>query len=419
MTVRRVSLNEIAEIGLGFAFKSADFSKDGTGTRLLRGDNIVQGTTRWNRAELWPDDKAADPHYQLAEDDVVLAMDRPWIEAGLKFAKIQRADLPSLLVQRVARLRVKAGNDQRFLSAVIGSRSFTDYVLSVQTGTAVPHISGGQIGNYSFEIPNLAVQTAIAEVLGALDDKIASNIKIAATIDDFFMARWRQVDQRRKPGTIDRPLASMILETIAGDWGVELSTSTHTEGAYCMRGADISSLQRSGLGRMPTRFIKPRSLQRRNMTSGDIVVEMSGGSPTQSTGRPAYVTDQLLARLDRPLISSNFCRVLRMGDATYSSFVYAMLRWDWANGEFFQYENGSTGIKNLAFGEYAARRSVPILDPTDLASFNDAAQALFASASALGAESDMLVATRDALLPQLMSGKLRVRDAEMSLAGVL
>jgi type I restriction enzyme S subunit len=42
-----------------------------------------------------------------SKDDVVLAMDRPWIEAGLKFAYLSQDDLPCLLVQRVSRLRAR------------------------------------------------------------------------------------------------------------------------------------------------------------------------------------------------------------------------------------------------------------------------------------------------------------------------
>src|SRR5947208_40431 len=81
--------------------------------------------------------------FQLREGDVVLAMDRPWIEAGLKYASVRRCDLPSLLVQRVSRLRGTGRLDTRFLKYVIGGRAFTEYILGVQTGTAVPHISAG------------------------------------------------------------------------------------------------------------------------------------------------------------------------------------------------------------------------------------------------------------------------------------
>ena len=87
--------------------------------------------------------------YELAPGHVIVAMDRPWNEAGLKYAILRESDVPSLLVQRVARLRAKPGLDQGFLGYVIGSRDFTEHVLAVQTGTAIPHISPSQIRNFN------------------------------------------------------------------------------------------------------------------------------------------------------------------------------------------------------------------------------------------------------------------------------
>jgi type I restriction enzyme, S subunit len=110
-------------------------------------------------------------------------MDRPWIEAGLKYAAIRPQDLPCLLVQRVARLRGKGELRQRFLKYVIGSAAFTAHVQAVQTGTAVPHISGDQIRSFAFDVPSLADQEATVSVLGALDDKIDINRRMNQTLE--------------------------------------------------------------------------------------------------------------------------------------------------------------------------------------------------------------------------------------------
>ena len=80
-------------------------------------------------------------------------MDRPWIEAGLKYAQVTECDLPCLLVQRTSCLRAKNGFDQDFLRYLISSYDFVQYVKLVQTGTAVPHISGKQILDFEFQLP--------------------------------------------------------------------------------------------------------------------------------------------------------------------------------------------------------------------------------------------------------------------------
>jgi type I restriction enzyme S subunit len=127
----------------------------------------------------------------LRPGDVVLAMDRPWIEAGLKHATLTEADCPSLLVQRVARLRARPGLDQRYLGYVIRSADFTNYILGVQTGTAVPHISGGQIKAFEFSLPSLEQQARAAELLGVLDDKIGLNRRMAATLEAMARALFK------------------------------------------------------------------------------------------------------------------------------------------------------------------------------------------------------------------------------------
>ena len=69
-----------AEVDLlaGFAFKSVGYTESDESVRLLRGDNIVQGSLRWDDVKKWPaSDTSEYSRYRLHEGDVVLAMDRP------------------------------------------------------------------------------------------------------------------------------------------------------------------------------------------------------------------------------------------------------------------------------------------------------------------------------------------------------
>jgi type I restriction enzyme, S subunit len=160
-----------AEIDLlvGFAFKSAQYTDSDDSVRLLRGDNIIQGRLRWDDMKKWPaNDVETYERYQLREGDVVLAMDRPWVKAGLKHATISADDLPCLLVQRTACMRSGANLDNGFLMCLIGSAIFTNYILSIETGSGVPHISGKQINNFKFVRPPKAAQKRIAANLESL-----------------------------------------------------------------------------------------------------------------------------------------------------------------------------------------------------------------------------------------------------------
>ena len=163
------TLDKEIDLLAGFAFKSTRYTDEDGAVRLVRGDNIVQGSLRWDDVKKWPaNDTAEYERYQLREGDVVLAMDRPWVKAGLKRAPISAEDLPCLLVQRTARLRGGANLDNRFLVYLIGSAAFTAHILGVQTGIGVPHISGQQIKDFVFVRPPKAEQRRIADQLDAL-----------------------------------------------------------------------------------------------------------------------------------------------------------------------------------------------------------------------------------------------------------
>jgi type I restriction enzyme, S subunit len=157
----------------GFAFKSKHYTESKDDVFLLRGDNIIPGGLRWTDVKRW--DKSEYSHYskyQLRKNDIVLAMDRPWIKAGLKCARLTDQDLPALLVQRTARLRNKPKIDGSFLYHIVKSKQFTDHLLGIQTGIGVPHISGQQILAFSFFRPPLDQQKSIVTKLEKLSGAI-------------------------------------------------------------------------------------------------------------------------------------------------------------------------------------------------------------------------------------------------------
>ena len=163
----------------GFAFKSKEYTNSTDGISLLRGDNIIQGEFRWQNVKKWP---KKDMHiynkYLLEIGDIVLAMDRTWVKAGLKYAQISEEDVPCLLVQRVARLRAGKNLDSHYLKYLLGSIGFTRYVLSIQTGLGVPHISGKQICDFEFSCPPIEEQKKLANKF----DEIEINTKRLTSI---------------------------------------------------------------------------------------------------------------------------------------------------------------------------------------------------------------------------------------------
>lgn len=147
----------------GYAFPSNEFSHDPDDVRLLRGVNISPDGIRWDDTVLWPlSESTRYANYQLREGDLVFGMDRPWITTGIRVAEVTGADIPSLLLQRVARLRARPGLSQRFLKLVLGSPQFQAYFEPILTGISVPHVSPEQILSFRIRLPTLEAQEAVS-----------------------------------------------------------------------------------------------------------------------------------------------------------------------------------------------------------------------------------------------------------------
>jgi type I restriction enzyme S subunit len=165
----RKKITETCDLLVGFAFRSTTFTDDERCVRLLRGDNIIPGGLRWKGVQRFNGEigEILD-RYLLEAGDIVLAMDRPVINGGVKVARVEEGDVPSLLVQRVARLRPRDPGMTPLLHALLVAAPFQSYLEAVQTGGHAPHISAGLIRD--FDVPDLNEESAsiASGVLGAL-----------------------------------------------------------------------------------------------------------------------------------------------------------------------------------------------------------------------------------------------------------
>lgn len=203
--------------------------------------------------------------------------------------------------------------------------------------------------------------------------------------------------------------SEVISTTLGGDWGKEAPTSNNTQEVYCIRGADIPDVNVGNKGKMPIRFILPKNYVSKRLAVGDIVVEISGGSPTQSTGRCALITQSLLDRYDRGMVCTNFCRAIKPLNG-YSAFVYFYWKYLYGQSVMFSYENGTTGIKNFDITGFLENEPIIIPPVCVVTQFTEAVETFIDTIFANGLENEGLSITRDTLLPRLMSGELSVTD---------
>lgn len=179
-----------------------------------------------------------------------------------------------------------------------------------------------------------------------------------------------------------------------------------------MRGADIPEVKSGNKGKMPIRYILPKNYATKKLTSGDIVVEISGGSPTQSTGRCTAISKSLLNRYDSGMVCTNFCRAIKPIEG-YNMFVYYYWQYLYNKGIFFLYENGTTGIKNLDITGFLNTEPIVIPPIAKIADFNDYCHSIFDQIFTNGKQSEQLSQIRDLILPRLMSGEIDVSSLDL------
>lgn len=314
------------------------------------------------------------PEYVLRPGDIVFgrkgAVDRS--------AWLRPAEDGYFLGSDGIRVRIGEGADSRFVAYQLQSQDLRDWLMQHAAGTTMASLNQPTLERVPLRIPALQEQRGIAEVLGALDDKIAANTHLGCTGWALARAGFTQLQQG-----VTQDVA--VGEILTLEYGKSLPASA----------------------RMP----------------GDVAVFGSGGSvgvhDTALVNRPGVVIGRkgsagLVHWASGPHfpIDTTFFAVPAAADVplTFCYFALASLRLDEMNSD--------SAVPGLNRGAaHAARFRLPEAEAR--MAFDAMATPLFALATQAERESTHLAKLRDALLPQLMSGKIRVKDAERVVEGVV
>ncbi|NBR23059.1 MAG: restriction endonuclease subunit S [Micrococcales bacterium] len=167
------NLGDCVELLSGFAFKSSEYTDSDDDIPLLRGDNLNPMSIDFSKAKRFDKNRLSEYHkFSLSINDIVLGMDRPLISTGLRIAKVQAKDLPSLLVQRVMRLRCSKVVNPDFLFYLLNSDKFIKHLVGEQTGLGVPHISGKTISSFQVKIPSIEIQRNTVSKLHSIEERL-------------------------------------------------------------------------------------------------------------------------------------------------------------------------------------------------------------------------------------------------------
>ena len=280
--------------------------------------------------------------------------------------------LPARVNQHVAIIRP---NEDEVLSSYIlfYLQMMKPYLLQIAAGGATRNaLTKGMIENLELEVPDILFQKKIVSILDDIQEKIRENKEINKNLEQQAQAIFKEwfIDNPENNEWSTGTFSELIKSTLNGDWGKEAPTGNNTEKVYCIRGADIPEVKAGNKGKMPTRYILSKNFAAKQLAAGDIVVEISGGSPTQSTGRCTAITQSLLDRYDSGMVCTNFCKAMKPKEG-YSLFIYYYWQYLYGKGVFFSYENGTTGIKNLDFSGFIETETILIPPVDKVIAFDD------------------------------------------------
>ena len=153
-------------------------------------------------------------------------------------------------------------------------------------------------------------------------------------------------------------LDNIIEDYISGDWGNEEYSSDSPNAVFCIRAADFAPILSVDYTNIPTRYINDSSFENKLLKAGDIVIEKSGGSPTQSTGRVILITEDLI-REKRYIVCSNFCEAFRVKKEWNPFYVFSYMQFLYNEGVFFNFEGKTSGLKNLQMDQAFSSIDIP------------------------------------------------------------
>ena len=159
----------------GYPFQSEQYVNDGI--NICGGLIIMSQKIQWQDCRHWPSVDGYED-YLLAEDDIVMALDRPWISEGFKIAQVDSTHLPALLIQRTARIRGIDVNQQYLFHCFVNG-GFDKH--SNVTGSLVPHISAKDIRSFEILLPPIKLQKQFAAFVKQVDK---SKVVVQKALDE-------------------------------------------------------------------------------------------------------------------------------------------------------------------------------------------------------------------------------------------
>jgi type I restriction enzyme S subunit len=371
----------------GSQLHAADYVREGVPSVMPHniGDNVIDER---GIARITVKDATRLGKYLLAEGDIVYSR-RGDVEKRALVRPENEGWLCGTGCLRV-RLGDQGRNDARFISQLLGTPKTREWISRHAVGATMPNLNTKILSSVPLRVPELEEQRAIADVLAALEDKIAANTRLTETASELAEGLTREgVDPGRKMAL------TQIADVVMGSSPVGASLNEDGRGTVFYQGVRDFGF------RSPKRRIWTEKITRLG-EAGDTLLSVRA-----PVGRLNVASEPIC--IGRGLAA---IRTAVGAPATLFNLLKAFPEvWE-------PFEAEGTIFGSINRGQLEGLQ-VPSVKPELAAGLESRLAGLEASITSALAENNLLAELRDTLLPELMSGRLCVKDAEKKIEEVV
>jgi type I restriction enzyme S subunit len=309
------------------------------------------------------------------------------------------------------------GNDERFVACLLRT-----VAVDSSTASAVPGVNRNHLHKLPVRLPSLTTQRRIAAVLSALGELIEINERRIELLEDLARSLYREwFVHFRFPGHGDVELVDSELGPIPEGWEVR----TIDQIAAAVRGRSYRRAELSESGGVP--FLNLKCLKRdggfrqsglkrylgsykdtQRAATGDILVAITDMTQERRIVAQAFRMPDLGELFAVPSLDLTLLKPKREG---MRPFLYATLRYSGFSERLRQFANGAN-VLHLSV-DRILEYSLAVPDAKLLQAFTTAITPILDGAEFLEVHNRQLAATRDLLLPRLVTGRLDISDVDL------
>ncbi len=307
-----------------------------------------------------------------------------------------------------------------------------EYILSNAIQTGVPHTNLAQLRNHPARFPDVAKQRAVARVLGTLDDKIEQNRRTAEVLErlaraifkawfvDFEPVRAKANGATSFPSVPQRIFDSLPVRLTESEIGpIPEGWDVDSVSSICSivsGGTPKRSEPAYWNGDIPWYSIRSAPAEGQvwvSETAEQITESGLANSPARMVPKGCTIisargTVGKLAMAAIPMAFNQTCYGLLPSDMSSYSYIFLVIKNAVADLQQRSYGSVFDTITKPTFDELL----IPMAPSRIVIGFESVVEPLFELMLQLSRESSSLTELRDYLLPQMLSGQVRVGSAD-------